>query len=1056
MAIDLRTTGYGAAAAALAAEVSRVKAGDPLAPVAVVVPTNYAGVSARRRLAAASAPDGRAGIAGLTTLTLYRLGELLGAQRLIAAGRRPVSTAVLAATVRQVLADEAGVFAPVRDHPATERTLIAAHRQLSDLPDRAISALAAQSRRAADVVRVHRAVRSRLAGRWYEEQDLLASAADAVSDTAQPVELGAVILHLPQHVSGPASRLVLALGTRLPVTVIAGLTGVADADRTVTRSLERLGLGIADTPAPQPAAAHRIVAVSDPDEEVRSVVRTVIGARRQGTRLERMAIVHAAPEPYGRLLHEHLAAAGLPYNGTAPRRLAETLLGRTLLGLLALPDHDWRRTDVVDLLAASPIRGADSRLVPSAAWERISRRAGVVRGAEGWASRLANFADDRRADAADEARREGREWLERRARREADQAEALAGFVARLVADTSPTAAPRSWRGLCRWIRKLGRSYLGGDHARSQWPELEQRAAERVDQVLDRLEVLDDVEERPSLTVFRRTLELELDAALGRIGRFGEGVLVAPPWAAVGIDVDRVFVVGMAEGMFPGRVHDDSLLPDRERLVTGGELPLASQRVHDDHRHYLAAVAAASDEAVLLFPRGDLRQSIERVPSRWLLDTVEGKVGRRVYADDLAGLDHPWLTDEPSFVAALTRVEFPASAHEYDLRSVFDHDRRALPLAGHELTGRDPVFRRGLELVGARRSSRFTRFDGNLASLAVPSPTDPDQIVSPTRLETWAACPHRYLFRHVLRVEPVELPDAQLRISPLDRGNIVHHTLDAFVRSVLARPESERPGPGDPWTAADHQLLRDLALDEFRRYEQRGLVGKALFWRRDRRQILRDLHLFLLHDDQRRRELRTRPVESELGFGVPGAERPPVTVTLADGRSLRFRGSADRVDRADDGSLVVIDYKTGSPTAYRKLGSDDPDSRGTRLQLPVYAAAAAEAFGPTVADVLAGYWFVTEHRRFVWVGYPVDAGVQQRFSDVLAVIADGIERGVFPARPAEETSWRGWVDCEYCDPDGLGTRDRRLEWERKRHAPEVAAYLELAEPEVAAAGSGHG
>ncbi len=486
-------------------------------------------------------------------------------------------------------------------------------------------------------------------------------------------------------------------------------------------------------------------------------------------------------------------------------------------------------------------------------------------------------------------------------------------------------------------------------------------------------------------------------------------------------------------------------------------MPLRSERVHDDHRHYLAALAAASDQTVLFYPRGDLRQSLERVPSRWLLDTVEARVGRRVYADELAELDHGWLSDEASFVAALSRLEFPASAHEYDLRSVFDHDRAGRRLDDHELADRDPVFERGLELVRARRSPRFTRFDGNLAHLPLPSPADPDQVVSPTRLETWAACPHHYLFRHVLRVEPVELPDAQLRISPLDRGNIVHHTLDAFVRSVLGRPASERPGPGDRWTPADHALLRDLALEECRHYEQRGLVGRALFWRRDRRQILRDLQLFLVHDDELRRELRTRPLQSELGFGLPDAAQPPVALALADGRALRFRGSADRVDRADDGSLVVIDYKTGSARAYAKLSADDPDASGTRLQLPVYAAAAAEAFGSPSGPTLAAYWFVSERSRFAWVGYHVDRAVQARIEDVLAVIVDGIERGVFCARPAEETSWRGWVDCAYCDPDGLGTRDRRLEWERKRHAPELAGYLALAEPEIAAAaGAGHG
>ncbi len=68
---------------------------------------------------------------------------------------------------------------------------------------------------------------------------------------------------------------------------------------------------------------------------------------------------------------------------------------------------------------------------------------------------------------------------------------------------------------------------------------------------------------------------------------------------------------------------------------------------------------------------------------------------------------------------------------------------------------------------------------------------------------------------------------------------------------------------------------------------------------------------------------------------------------------------------------------------------------------------------------------------------------------MLATIADGIAKGVFPAHPPAQRSYRGYVECDYCDPDGLGAAERRREWERKRHHPALAAYLSLAEPEEA-------
>ena len=89
-------TRYGTAAfRALAEVVAAGQAGDPLAPVTVVVPSNYAGVATRRWLAA----HGR-GIAGLNVVTLYRLAEQLAAPRLAGDGRRPVTAPIVTAAIR--------------------------------------------------------------------------------------------------------------------------------------------------------------------------------------------------------------------------------------------------------------------------------------------------------------------------------------------------------------------------------------------------------------------------------------------------------------------------------------------------------------------------------------------------------------------------------------------------------------------------------------------------------------------------------------------------------------------------------------------------------------------------------------------------------------------------------------------------------------------------------------------------------------------------------------------------------------------------------------------
>ena len=148
---------------------------------------------------------------------------------------------------------------------------------------------------------------------------------------------------------------------------------------------------------------------------------------------------------------------------------------------------------------------------------------------------------------------------------------------------------------------------------RGRWPEEEQEAAHRVEEALDRLVGLDALRgPAPTVDVFRRALDSELDVAVRRTGRSGMGVLVAHVSVASGLMLDRIVILGMSEGRFTPRRLEDSLLPDAEREAAGGSLRLRAHRVHDDRRHLLAAVAGA-DEAVLCCPRGDLRRSQSRL-----------------------------------------------------------------------------------------------------------------------------------------------------------------------------------------------------------------------------------------------------------------------------------------------------------------------------------------------------------------------------------------------------------------------------------------------------------
>jgi RecB family exonuclease len=1035
--IGAATTAYGRPGIALLArQIAELKDGDPLAPVTVVVASNHAAVAARRALAGRGGATDGTGVVNVTFLTLHRLAERLGGPALAAAGRRPVSAPVIAAAVRVVLADDPGVFAPGADHPASEQALVAAYRELSDATADALDDVADASDRARDVVRVHRALGGRLRDTWFDEADLLASAADHVraGATALAGELGPVVLHQPHDLTTAAAALVAALAGATTVRVDVALTGDPAADRAVVAAHERAGITIDATATPDPPCATGIISASDPDDEVRAAIRRLTTWMHDGVPLGRTALLYGSADPYARLLHEQLAAAGIPFNGAPIRAIGDLLLGRMLRALLALPERDYRRSDVLAVLTGAPLVDDDGNPVRSRRWETISRDAGIVDG-DDWDVRLAHYAGDQRRRAEEDAGAD-HGWRADKRRRDADEADRLKAFVARLRADIDRGNTLATWTGLVAWAHDLIERYIGDAARRDRWPDDEQDAADRVEAAIDGLAGLDALTgdgTHPTAEIFRRTLDGEIESSLRRQGRLGDGVFIGPVSAAPGLVLDRVVVLGMAEGAFPPRRLEDSLLPDRERERANGELKLRARRADDDRRNLLAALAAVAPHghAVLCHPRGDLRRNGERPASRWLLaDAAELACVDTLRSGDLRVHEgEPWFEYVPSFARGLARAAVQTSEQALRLAAIAraDGERR-----GHALLTSDPTLVAARAVVTSRRSDAFTRFDGNLT----PHRKDLAELgtMSASRLQTWAKCPHAFFLQHVLGVEPVTEPERRIQLDPMDTGSLVHEILDTFVRQALDEGRTV-----DRWTDADRARLHRIADAHFADAEARGITGRRLLWERDRAQIRADLDRFVDEDNARLAGERLVPLATELEFA-------DVTVPLPSGRTIHVRGSVDRIDRAADGALVVLDYKTGSTSTYEKLSEADPHRGGTLLQLYLYAIAARRELD-TDAPVWAGYWFNTSRRNFKRIGYAVTPEVEADAGGALDVIVDGITSGIFPARPAEKPAWT-YVDCWFCAPDGLSSTERRRDWERKRAAPELHAYAALAEPDT--------
>ncbi len=1018
--------------------IGALRADDPLAPVTVAVPSPLAGLSLRRSLGA------RGGFVNVRFTALARVAELLGAPELAADGRGPLTRALRLESIHTVLARDDGPLAGVSNHPATATALAATFDELAEVDDAARAQLATRSERAATVVRLYDAYRE-LTADTYDVTDVARAAAEAVqAGTDSAAEVGQVVLHLPESINVAEAALLGALATRDRLTVLLGLSGDDTADDGLAGALAArlrpvLGQPVRHAGATDPPSADRLVSAPDPDDEVRSVARELDARAARGEPLGRVAVLYRVGEPYARLVPEVFDAAGIPWTGAAPRRIADAAAGRILLGLLALADGNLARDDVAAWLASGPvIDPADGRRVNATRWDIVSREAGVVAGAEQWAERLRLHLDAIDVELADRTQAaEVSEWQLRRLQRAHDETETLAAFVAG-VADALVPPEPATWRSLARWGAELLARYAGSEGQRHDWPEREVEGARTINATLDELGALDAVrgsEGALDVARFRRTLEAELDTRLERVGQFGAGVLVGHLGQAYAADLDAVYVLGAVEGVLPPRGREDPLLPDRERRDISGLVPRATRRL-EERRDYLAALAAGA-ERVVTFPRADPRAQRKRLPARWVLESARRLAGADLSAEELR--DAPaaaWLDVIDSFEGLVRRGE-PASDGEYALRSLRVWHEAGRDLADHPLASGDLA--RGYVAAAERMARHASVFDGFLGDSPELAP-GADRATSPTALQGWAACPFRYFLGRVLRLSDVPRPEAAEAISAIDEGSLVHEVLEEFVRDAPA-PAS----PDAPWTHDDRVRMAEIVVRHCEEAEDRGITGRPVMWKLARRRIVGTALRFLSADQRVRATFDVLPAVDglERAFGMDGA--PPVEVDVGTEHPVRFRGRIDRVDRSPDGSRVVVyDYKTGRRRRYEAIAHDPVDG-GRLLQLPVYALAARAQEG--IDDATAAYWFTGEAPDAAVLEVGLD-DAEERFVEVVSTIVHGIAEGCFPADPGERT-WdprsqrETWSSCMFCEFDRLCPVDRGAAWERVANEDAAARYVDL-------------
>ncbi len=743
--------------------------------------------------------------------------------------------------------------------------------------------------------------------------------------------------------------------------------------------------------------------------EMRQAARVFAGLGPEDS-LGDCAVIMRASESYRHVLSSEFKALGVAVEWRLHHSLLETPEGKAAVTYLDALAEGFPRALLSQWLFCPCLRpeffGLQEESWDAPAWDALFLRFGVVAGLAQWRERI------RRAV----SNREGEDALRTQA----------AGNLNRVLSKLS--RMEKEFRVARTWADKARCLSLQLAQAFETSPALNLLRAS-----LEPLINLQNWVEPAEPADFARGVEdLWEGEKFPREDSTPGGVVVTDLMEARGVPFAHVAFPGLTEKVIPWPVRKDPLLPDTDRQALNESIPasldaprlaLKGDGVLEERMLFALAAESARKSLWLTAPVRDVITGEARVVSPYLEEAVRAVAG--TLPTPLAAKD-TWVRE------AHSPSSDPASLADCDRREdafLFYLRERARgdPSWFLAATRSAPFFFEGSDLLRKRQVVRaFTPYDGMLSSpealrtLAERYALERQEL-SASQLETYAACPLRYFFKYVLRLEVVSEPEALLEMEEREKGSLAHRVLEAVLRK----------GQETGWLksrdqAAAAECLQAEAETLFRKYEERGWTGALALWQWQKRRLLADLKDVVdgVLDDS-----EWTPFEFEAVLGAEGGMAFP----LDSGVSLRLRGRVDRVDVSSDGkSYRVIDYKTGSSNGFLKSGGY---YGGRKIQLPLYLWATRDRF-PSRRGIMGVYDFITAkggYKKFLFREEDPEK-MESTLRNILGTVAHGVAEGSFPSAANE---------CEFCDFKALCGTGMKARAERKKEDLRAAAYYAL-------------
>jgi ATP-dependent helicase/nuclease subunit B len=781
---------------------------------------------------------------------------------------------------------------------------------------------------------------------------------------------------------------------------------------------------------PEPLATRgsvTLVAAPDREGEVRAALRWL--KKRivyDDVRPRETALLARTLDAYRPYVLQIAAEYGLPVHAIGGLPLRSNPAVAATLGLLRLAApaggqagayevaYPWRetveawRTPYFDW-ACIGMAGEDRPTAADAlAW--VAGWGSVIGGVEQWREAFALLQDvlaEERPESRDEEMPAVPDALD------IDSARALAETFERFVERTTPPTGEQSCRAVVRWIEGL----IGDEASPDEGPADDLGIARAV---LDGPPALVE-RDREALIAFKDILrglvwaEGALDCAPATFGEMlrdlqgavntatyrlplpadQEAVVVADVVQARGVSYRAVAVLGLAEGEFPTALVEDPFLrdADRQRLKRAFDLQVDLTAQGAEAAYFYEAITRPREWLLLTRPR------IADNGAPWQPSPFWEEVLRRVAVEpvELTSGSQPTILEAASWPELLRAVvargenkSLWAWAMELDAERFAALRASTAILSQRKRVERHP---------GVSTTVTCTPYDGDLTQWGATFARryGPEHTWSASRLESYRTCPYMFYVSSVLglasRVTPAEGLDAR------QLGNLYHVILEEVYRAVDDPTDLEQLLAALPRVAAP--ILEDAPrCEQFR---------ATAWWEQTQAEILGHVRDSLRALDELRGEYTPIAFEQAFGIGEQGdvplvVRRPAAGPGEED--AFRMRGLIDRVDRAPDGRVRIVDYKTGGPWSFKA----NAFAEGKKLQLPLYALAAREALG--LGEIADGYywhvrhaaWHLEKARSQAWVSL-AKMGVDEAIARAMVYVWEtlrSVRQGWFaPQAPAD-------------------------------------------------------